>query len=511
MDMDRMPVLIGVSEVTEKVDDPERGSSPMALMLEAVRAAADSARLDPARLRDLDAIAVVKSMREFTRNSPEALAAELGADRAQRWITPLGGNMPQYLVNRFAEEISLGLHRFVLFAGTEAMATGRKLVKAGKKPDWSTPSTSDPDYLVTDRPLWTEHEKAHGFFQARHVYPLFENALRGHYGRGIDEHQLELGRLFSRFSEVAAANTKAWYPIARSPEEIAFESPQNRIVGWPYTKYMNAMNQVNQSAAIIMCSAGFARELGVPEDRWVYLTGCADANELWDVTDRQNYFSSPAIRTMGREAFRMAGRDVSEVDYIDIYACFPVAVQIARDELGIAKDDPRPLTVTGGLPYYGGAGSYVLNAIAAVVDKVRENPGSLGMATANGGYLTEHALGLYSTEPPPPPADGDAPWRRVDPAVYQAEIDALSRPPLVETANGDAVIETYSVGFDRNGEPDLGLVVGRLGEASDPMAPRFIAQTPLDAELLRTMTSQDCLGAPGRVANDGRLNVFRPS
>lgn len=508
MDTDLTPILIGAGEVTDHNTDPDTAATAFELMVQAVDKACDSAGLDRGSLAGLDTVAVVKSMYEFTRNSPEALAHHLGAPGARQWITPLGGNMPQYLVNRQAEEIAAGRSEFALFAGTEAMATSRKMIKAGNKPDWSVPSDRDPEYLVYDRPVVTDHERAHDIWPARYVYPLFENALRGHYGRSIEEHQMALGRLFARFTEVAADNPNAWYRTARTAEEIALPGPKNRVVGWPYTKYMNAMNQVNQSAAVIMTSVGRAKALGVPEDRWVYLHGTGDCNELWHVTERVNYHSAPAVEAMSRHALEMAGRDIGDMDFIDIYACFPVAVEMVRDALGIAENDPRPLTITGGLPNYGGAGSYVLNAIAAMVDKVRGEPGTFGIVTANGGYLTEHAAGIYSTHPSPRPASGNAPWARVDPATYQAEVDAMPHPQLVEQPDGDAVIETYTVGFGRDGQPDRGIVIGRLGDGSNPDAPRFIAKTPLDTDMLTAMTREDFLGARGRVSTGDRHNIF---
>ncbi len=512
MNLDRIPVIIGASEVTEREPDLELASSPMQLMLQAVHQAADHACIDRHRLADLDTVTVVRSMFEFTRNSPEVLACRLGANRATRWITPLGGNMPQYLVNRYAEEIANGKSRFVLLAGTEAMATSRKFIKAtGNKPDWNEPSDRDAVFLLHERPFATAHEKSHDFWQARHIYPLFENALRAKYGHSIEEHQMAMGRLLSSFSEVAAENPKAWYPVKRSAEEIALEGHKNRMVSWPYTKYMNAMNQVNQSATVLMTSTGFARELGVPEERWVYLHGCADANEKWHVTERQNYYSSSAIRTAAQKTFGMAGKSAGDMDYLDLYACFPVAVEIARDELGIAVDDPRPLTITGGLPYYGGAGSYVMSSIAAMANKLQKNPGKYGLIVANGGYMTELAVGIYSTEPSPQPSSGDAPWQRVDPALYQADIDALPCPRLIEEPCGDAVIETYTVSFGRDSEPDLGLVIGRLGDGSDHDAPRFISKLPLDKELLTAMTKEDYLGAPGKVVSRDQLNTFIPA
>ena len=244
-------------------------------------------------------------------------------------------------------------------------------------------------------------EDAHGLMIPATAYPLYENALRGHYGHSIAEHQQVMGELFSRSPRWLRAIPMPWFPVARSAEEIATATPSNRYVGWPYTKFMNAMNQINQAASLLLTSVGKARSLGIPEDRWLYLHGCADTSELWHVLDRENYHSSVAIRTLAEETYAMAGRDASGLDHIDIYSCFPSAVQIARDEFGIAKDDPRPLTITGGLPFHGGAGNnYVMNSIASMADTLRAAPGTYGLVTANGGYLTKHSAGIYSTEPP---------------------------------------------------------------------------------------------------------------
>lgn len=506
MQDDNTPVLIGVGQITERETDLEKVSSPIDLMEAAVYAALDDAGLGRGTLADLDELVVVRSFREPARNSSESLAKRLGADKARLWMMPNGGNGPQYLVNRYAERIAEGKNRFVLFSGSEAMDSGRRMVKSGIKPPWAEDASRDPDYLYPEQDMSNEHETDHGIWTASHVYPLFENALRGHYGHTIKEHQKALGELFAPFSEVAARSPHAWFPIKRSAEEIATATPANRYVGWPYTKFMNAMNQINQSAAILMTSVGTAREMGVDPSRLVYLHGCADATEVWNLSERTNYHTSPAIRVMTGRALAMADKSANDLDHLDLYSCFPSAVQIARDELGIARDDPRALTITGGLPFHGGAGNnYVMNSIAAMADKVRDTRGSFGMVTANGGYLTKHAAGIYSAEPT------KGPWRREAPAGYQGEIDSTPRPVFTETPEGSGVIETYTVTFGRANEPERGIIIGRLGDGSDPKAPRFIANTPHDADLLSAMTREDFLGRAGRVTREGDINIFRPN
>lgn len=505
MSDDLTPILIGVGQVTEKEPDLAKVSSPIDLMEAAVRAALEDAGLGRSALGTLDELVIVRSFREPVRNSPQVLARRLGAEQARQWLTPNGGNAPQYLVNRYAEAIARGNNRFVLFTGAEAMDSGRRLVKSGIKRPWAEDGSRDPDLLFPEREMSTDYEKAHGFWTAAHVYPLFENALRGHYGHTIEEHQKALGELFAPFSAAAARSRHAWFPIERSAEEIATATPANRYVGWPYTKFMNAMNQINQSAALLLTSVAFAREMGVDPSKWVYLHGCANTAEIWNISERTNYHSSPAIRIMAERALAMAGRSIDEVAHLDLYSCFPSAVQIARDELGIDRSDPRPLTITGGLPFHGGAGNnYVMNSIAAMADTVRADAGSFGLVTANGGYLTKHAAGIYSTEPT------RGPWRREDPSDYQARIDASPRPPVVEVADGTGYIETWTVAFGRQNTPERGIMIGRLGTGSDPMAPRFLANMPIDPDLLLAMTKEDFLGRPGTVLNDAAMNIFKP-
>ena len=500
MDEARMPILVGVGQVTEREFDVN-SSSPLDLMEQAVWAASDDAGIGRDAMADLDALVIVKSFREPTRNSVEALAGRLGAHRARQWMMPDGGNGPQYLVNRFSESIARGECEFALFTGSEAMATGRLVHKqTGEQPAWQEPASGDPEYLVADKPLSTEHERKHGIWAATGFYAMCENALRHHHGKAIDSHQMDLGRLFARFTDVAAASPHAWYPVQRTAKEIALPSDQNRMVSWPYTKYMNAMNQINQSAALLLTSVDYARRLGINEDRFIYLHGCADTNEL-GILERPNYYASTAMQVMAEQVFADNALSMDDIRHIDFYSCFPSAVELAREAFGLAEDDPRDLTVTGGLPFHGGAGNnYVMNSIATMVEKLRADRGSYGLVTANGGYFSKHAAGIYSTNP----VEGQ--WSRTHPDEYQGRIDNLERVPFTETPAGPAEIETYTVGYGRDNAPAGGTMIGRLEEGT-----RFVAMLPRDAELLTTMTRQDMIGTQGMVSQVEGLNLFVPA
>jgi len=411
----------------------------------------------------------------------------------------IGGETPQRLVNETAHAIVNGRIRMALIAGAEALESRRLARKLGAQLPWSgraTPQRIDGD----NRPGFNAIEARHGATMPTRVYPLFENAIRAQIGLSVEEHQRRLGRLCSRFAGVAAENPYAWFPVARSPEEIATVSSRNRMVGFPYPKLMNAIIETDQAAAVIMMGSRTARELGISEDRSVYLLGCGDATDKWFISERINYYSSPAIRAATQRALGMAGIGVDDVAMFDLYSCFPSAVHLGLDALGIKPDDPRPLTVTGGLPYAGGPGNdYVMHSVATMVQRLRPSPREYGLVTGLGWFATKHSAGVYSSRPP----EGD--WRRTDPAVDQREIDAAKGPQFIEQAEGDATVETYTVIFNREGEPEQGIVIGRLGNDSSA---RFIANTPPDRDLMLAMTDQEFVGRLGKLRIEDGRNLF---
>jgi acetyl-CoA C-acetyltransferase len=272
-------------------------------------------------------------------------------------------------------------------------------------------------------------------------------------------------------------------------------------VSFPYPKYLNAIMQVDQAAGVLLASAARARALGVPENRMVFLHGCSDAADLWFPLERQNYYSSPAMRLTARQAMDMAGISTADLTDIDLYSCFPSAVRIGAESLGVALDDPRGLTVTGGLPYFGGPGNnYSMHAVATMVHRLRGRPAAWGLSTANGWFLTKQSVGVYSAAPP------KAPFERADPAVLQRSIDALDHPEVTETPHGPAVVETYTVVHSRHGYR-MGIVIGR-----DSAGRRFVANTPRDEATLGAMEATEQIGRRGfvRRSDDGVHNLFSP-
>jgi acetyl-CoA C-acetyltransferase len=339
---------------------------------------------------------------------------------------------------------------------------------------------------------------AHLALAPTQIYPLFETALRAAAGRGIAEHQQATSELWSRFAAVAASNTPAWSRAPHSADQIRSVSPENRMVTFPYTKLMCANIDVDQAAALLLCSYEAARTAGIPDEKLVFPHSGADAHDHYFFSERAALAESTAIGIAGRAALAAAGTDVDGVARFDLYSCFPAAVQMAMRSLGLggpAAGDERPLTVTGGLGFAGGPGNnYSTHAIAAAVEACRADPGSLALVTALGWYATKHSVGLYSSTPP---ADG---FVHVDPASTQREVDALARREPAGTVTGKATVEATSVVFERDGSPSLALV-----SALTPDGHRALANTR-DPAAMAAMCDEPWEGTTVELQNDGSTN-----
>jgi acetyl-CoA C-acetyltransferase len=491
----RTPLIVGVAQTLRRPPDPAAATAPIDMMADALRLAADDSGAGPRLLGRADSVRV-PALLSWRYSDPGALVAErLGISPRDTVITATGGNSPQLLLNDTAVAIRRGDVDVALMVGAEAMYTRLRARKVKAWLDWEPQPDAVPSQVLGDeRPGVSDAEMARSIVLPIQVYPVFENALRAAAGESIEDHQRKVASLWARFSEVAAANPHAWSREARTADDIVTVTADNRWIGFPYTKAMNANLDTDQSAAVIMCSVEAARAAGVPEEKWVFPWSGADAHDHWFVSERADLHSSPAIRTAGGAALRLAGLSIGDVAHVDLYSCFPSAVQIGAAELGLGLDEPdRPLTVTGGLSFAGGPGNdYAMHSIAAMVDVLRADPGSKGLVTALGWYITKHSMGLYSTEPPP---DG---FRHAHP---QAEVDALPRREAIADYDGPVTIESYTVMHERDGEPAIGLVACLL-----PDGRRTWANTN-EPGLMKAMTLEEFVGRPAAVRTGGQIEV----
>jgi acetyl-CoA C-acetyltransferase len=510
----RTPVLVGSGQVTSR-PDPARPLAgrpePVELMARALLAAAeDASGVAPgaaapagrALLERAASLRVVAMLGTRLPNPGLAVAGRLGIGPAEIGLTSVGGNMPQTLLHHSASAIARGQIDTVLVCGAEAVYT-RGLAR--RSPGGTTAlgwleqdpaATDDPVPFGDGRDGVSAFEAARGVALPVSVYPLFENALRAAYGWDLDGHRARIGALWSSFSAVAAANPYAWLPEVRTPDQITVPSAGNRMVSFPYTKLCTANIQVDQGAAYILSSVAAARAAGVPEERWVFPLAGADAHDHWFVSERADLHSSPAIAAAGRAALALAGVGVDDLGPVDLYSCFPCAVQMAAAALGLPVDDPsRPLTVTGGLTFAGGPGNnYATHAIATVARQLRDAPGSVGLVTGLGWYATKHAVGVYGSRPPADGGRAGFAWRDV-----QAEVDAGPRVAVAEGATGPVTVETYTVGYGRDGAPERGIVACRT-----PSGGRTWGRVEDPGELTALVDAEG-IGRTGTLGPDGRL------
>jgi acetyl-CoA C-acetyltransferase len=490
----RTPVLIGAGQLSNRVDQGADPLEPADLIAAALRRAGDDTGVGAAALTGADTIHVVSLLSWRYRDPGRLVAERLGADPRTTTVTGMGGNSPQSLVNLTCLAIQAGEADLVLLGGAEAWRTRMSARSAGVDLEWTTQGDEVPEApkSTAEVPMSAPGEQARGVVMPVQVYPLFEQAHRIKQGRALDEHLVSMSELWARFSEVAATNPNAWIQQAYTAEEIRTASPDNRMIGFPYTKRLNSNNAVEQGAGVILCSVERAEALGVPRDRWVFPHSGTDAHDHYFVTEREDLGSSPAIRLGGRGALALADVGVDDLAHVDLYSCFPSAVEIAAAEIGLSLD--RPLTVTGGLSFAGGPwNNYVMHSIATMAGVLRDDAGALGFVTANGGYITKHAFGVYSTEPPA------AGFRHADP---QAEIDALPRRVLCEDPDGDLVVETWTAMHDRDGQPETGIVVGLLEDGRRGLG------TTRDADTLKALVTEDISSRRARITPDGAINLL---
>ena len=490
----RTPVLVGYGQINHREDATglENTPEPVDLMAAAAREAADARVLEA-----VDSIRVVNLLSARYRDPGLLLGQRIGAaDFATRY-SGIGGNVPQSLVNRACVDIQQGRADVVLVAGAEMWRTRTQLRANGQRLTYTEQDESVPLPEGSDEnvPMAGAAEDRIGLDRPSFIYPMFEQALRISTGESSDDHRKRIGELWARFNEVAVGQPARLDPQTGCRRGYLAEGPANRMVSWPYTKLMNSNNMVDQSAALILTSVETATRLQIPTDRWVYPYAGTDAHDTYAISERAELHRSPAIRIGGARALQLAGLAIDDVDYVDLYSCFPSAVQVAATELGLPVDDPaRPLTVTGGLTFAGGPWSnYVAHSIATMAELLTANPGRRGLITANGGYLTKHSFGVYGTEPP----SSEFRWEDTQSAVDREP----TRAAAVEW-EGVGTVEAWTTPFDRDGQPEKTFLAVRTPDDRRTLA--LITDPAAAADTVR----DDIAGAKVTVHADGTATLL---
>mmetsp|Transcript_2581 Transcript_2581/g.6004 ORF Transcript_2581/g.6004 Transcript_2581/m.6004 type:complete len:558 (+) Transcript_2581:81-1754(+) len=531
-------VLVGVGRLTqrrpESLDD---ASDAVDLSVEATKLALLDAGVTT---NDVDAVYYIDMFGESrsfpkkssTYNHPAKDVAdrlELRNVKPENLLKgPVGGNTPQVSVNMIAERITKGEIECAVITGAEALDSYTQALKKKLQPRADIERTSEEGKVFRwgdtqeKGPEWgkklrmtSSQDVIHGVAQMPHSYALLEQGLRHSDGVSEEERRRSNGNLFAGYNKVASApenSDQSWFPTPRTAEEIANVSDENRMVAFPYPKFQCAVMDVNQAASVLVMSETRAKAIGVPQSKMVYLHGCGDCEDAaLRVLEKPVFDRCFGMKLAGEAALKMSGLSVADIKYYDVYSCFPVAVRLSCREIGIDKvidieKDSHLLTVTGGLPYHGGPGNnYVTHSIAAMVEHLRRDPGTFGMVTANGGVTSKHAVGIYSTTPPP--------QERVfvRPDLSNALDDIRKQYPPRECVKNPGtctgVVRTFTATHSKAATgPDLVSCVGDI--TSGPhKGKRFIAITTEKEEMQPFMENPDsCFNIP--VAIETKDNAF---
>lgn len=454
----RAPCLIGTARRTWRAGDD--APEPLEMWQEVARGAArDAARtIDP--LAHVDDLSLVHCQSWAYDDPALRLAERLELTRAARHESILAGTSPQRLINAAAERMLMGRTQVALVVGGEALSTRRAFDRAQESPPWSHPHPNPPALPIDLDTWYLSTEIAHGVIPAWLTFALLEQGRWA--GRGAAETDRELlAATMERLNRVAADNPDAWFRDRRSATELVSPGPGNRTVATPYTKRMTAFMDVDMAAANLLVTREVADAWGVSEDRRVYLRGWGFARDAVHLGARADLTSSAGMRAATSTALRTAGLHGDEVEVFDLYSCFGSAVQFAQDALGLGSDDPRPISVTGGLPYHGGPSSnYMSHSVSHLVDELRAGTYGTGLVTGVGMHMTKHVAAVWSTRPGRVRLDARSTQQNWDAPALEPDV------PVVASATGPAHVRAATVIHSRDGSPEVAVAICELPDGT---------------------------------------------
>jgi acetyl-CoA C-acetyltransferase len=437
---ERAPVIIGVGEASRRTV-PGDWPSPRDLAGAAITSALADTGQPQATAAAIDTIAAIRTFEDSgismgtgsPDNVPEAFGAAGGVQAAQLIYADIGGQSPQALVGELAGAIRRGEVEVALIVGAEANGTAKRARKAGVELDWRLPSDTPLDNRLSAFPILDRTEIRHGIVSMPLAYSLMENAIRIAAGRSPEQHSAGMSALWAAFSERSLARDHAQFARRWSEEELARDAQGNYRLTDIYRRWHVAQDAVDLGGAIILASAGKARELGVAPGRMVWLAGAAETREV-PYSGRADLVAPVALDHALHAALDQAGLTATDLGPVDIYSCFPVAVSAAIAALRDPARAPGDYTLTGGLSFFGGPGNgYALYSIAAMVEALRRDGSKSALITANGGVMSKQAVGIYSAHQP------ERPWSGEIAGGYAASSVALEDAP-----QGNARILTFA-------------------------------------------------------------------
>ena len=507
------PVIIGVADIKNKDKSlHEDGSDePASLILQAIDGAIkDTGLTEQAKelQSKIDSISVIRPWSWPYPDLASLLAEKLKVDAKYKFVSPHGGNQPAKLLDEACRRISKGETKVALITGGEALDSLSEYIKAQTvpPPGWTSVDFETFAADALKPPSGTSLEGLHGLGAPIQVYALYENGLRAQEKQSFASNNDESAQMYAEFAEVSANNPVSWHHgQADSKETIGTVSKRNRMINTPYTMLMCAFNKVNIAGACIITSDEYAKELGVDQSKWIYVRGGAGTAESEEFYLRTGFHSSPAISQSIDAALQVSEVPKDQIDLYDFYSCFPVVPKLACRHLSLPTSrPPKPITLLGGLTSFGGAGNnYSMHAITEMTRQLRSHSreSKTGLILANGGVLSYQHVVILSSTPRNKPYPNKTP--------LPEHCDQLSTSNFEKVAEGEAIIETYTVDFTRKGVPRRGHIIGRLLHNNH----RFIANHADENTLRRLADTSggEVVGSKGKVfasSEDEGRNLF---
>lgn len=471
------PVLIGVGLTSQREEDPQQAKEPLDLMIEAVRAAAADAGA-PDLLSEIQRIYVPQGRWSYS-NPGGLIRRHVGARHAKSVLAKIG-ILQQTLIGEACQRIAEGDIDSAAVVGGEAgyrmlraAITGKVIVDAQDE--------DDADELMQPHDeMRNSVESRAGLSTAVGFYAIIESAYRAAHGWRVREHRERIASLYADFSEIASQNPHAWRRDRVSAQEICDPSPRNPMLAFPYTKLHVSSWNVDQASAVLLCSAARAKALSVPPAKWILPIASTESNFMMDVSERPAIGDVPGADIAGKLSLDLAGTTADELDLVELYSCFPVAVEVYAEALGvpIGRSD---LTVTGGMAFAGGPlNNYVIHATCQMAEKLRDRPGCTGLVSSVSGLLTKQGFGVWTSALESAPTFA---FRDVTATVRSA----VRLKQVRERYAGPGTIAGYTVLHERS-QPSRAVAIVDVDERCRTVAfsqnPGILADMESDAEFV---------------------------
>ena len=474
------PLLAGCAAVQQRETDIAKSREAIALMIDAVKAAAEDCGNETI-LQHVQAIYVPRGMWQYS--DPARLIADaIGVPQAKTVLADFG-ILQQTLIGDACERIANGEIDCAIIAGGEAkfrqLQASIQQVAAPETEQDAKPN----EMMLPAADLCLDAETQAGLMMPVGFYAMIESALRFVRGESVDENRDRIAQRYQRFSEIAAQNPQAWKRDVLPAEQIRNVVGKNRMLAFPYTKAHNSEWNVDQASALILCSEKLADQLGVTQEKRVYPLVSSESNHMLCLSQRKQLHRAPGAEIALQSALSHANLEKNCFDFIELYSCFPAAVQVYANVLGL--DDECDLTVTGGMASAGGPlNNYVLQATCRMIELMRAKKLDEKSAVANGlissisGMINKQAYGLWSTQKPPQP------FAFID--VSDAVEAASKILPVLDNYHGTATIAAYTVLY--NGDaPSRAIVI-----ADTPAGERVVVYSEEKTIMERMLGDEMC-------------------